>query len=348
MEKKNDNNIFRTIQINNYVKTKKDFIKIKRAQRLTRELYEKINNQKRYDNVLIELKLDNIEINEKQNDIEEKICRICFDHEETENNKLITPCRCKGTQKYIHHNCLMEWININRHNPEKRDFCDICKYKFRISQYGDNMRYNNTLETKLIKQNVRRFFIKYFLILIMSFCISGIDILLIFPSLTILSAGTCNDKCLIRKNFMQITFPQVNSSMQGYYFYVHVSYIISLISTLNLYCNICHFKRKKVLHDRYKDLYRIKMRWSRYSLNVSSLLFSIFFYISLISNTFMLMQMHVVVFFYLILSSEIYIFNHNSIIKQFIQEAYESYLVNRARSFNTQIILNYDSESDTI
>jgi len=39
---------------------------------------------------------------------EEKLCRFCFDEEE-EGNELISPCRCKGGQKWIHLGCLRKW-----------------------------------------------------------------------------------------------------------------------------------------------------------------------------------------------------------------------------------------------
>jgi hypothetical protein len=40
-------------------------------------------------------------------DEEEKICRYCFENEDSEN--LISPCACKGGQKYVHSSCLRRW-----------------------------------------------------------------------------------------------------------------------------------------------------------------------------------------------------------------------------------------------
>ena len=39
----------------------------------------------------------------------ERYCRICFDHEDDEENPLISPCNCTGSQKYIHRKCLKTW-----------------------------------------------------------------------------------------------------------------------------------------------------------------------------------------------------------------------------------------------
>ena len=37
----------------------------------------------------------------------EKMCRYCFDGEE--DGELISPCACKGGQKFVHLNCLRRW-----------------------------------------------------------------------------------------------------------------------------------------------------------------------------------------------------------------------------------------------
>lgn len=59
-----------------------------------------------------------------------KVCRYCFD-DETENNPLIAPCKCKGSAKYIHEDCLNNWISqLIQGNMEKR--CEVCKYVFKL------------------------------------------------------------------------------------------------------------------------------------------------------------------------------------------------------------------------
>ena len=64
------------------------------------------------------------------NEREFRICRICFD-DESELKKLIAPCKCRGTAKYIHEECLNFWINEQvRTNVEAN--CEVCKYKFQF------------------------------------------------------------------------------------------------------------------------------------------------------------------------------------------------------------------------
>ena len=38
-------------------------------------------------------------------------CRICYGEDSNEDNPLICPCICKGSMKYIHYDCLKNWLN---------------------------------------------------------------------------------------------------------------------------------------------------------------------------------------------------------------------------------------------
>ena len=40
-------------------------------------------------------------------DQDERMCRYCFGGEE--DGELISPCDCKGGQKFVHLNCLRRW-----------------------------------------------------------------------------------------------------------------------------------------------------------------------------------------------------------------------------------------------
>uniref|UniRef100_A0A060SZ77 RING-type E3 ubiquitin transferase n=1 Tax=Blastobotrys adeninivorans TaxID=409370 RepID=A0A060SZ77_BLAAD len=58
---------------------------------------------------------------------EEHTCRICRG-EATEEEPLYHPCKCSGSIKYVHQDCLLEWL---RHS-KKKPVCELCKspYKF--------------------------------------------------------------------------------------------------------------------------------------------------------------------------------------------------------------------------
>jgi hypothetical protein len=70
-----------------------------------------------------------------------KICRICYLEEESIDNPLIQPCVCSGSMKYIHLDCLKQWLHtsifvkIDGNNDcyiylYKTPECELCKTKF--------------------------------------------------------------------------------------------------------------------------------------------------------------------------------------------------------------------------
>ena len=64
--------------------------------------------------------------------MDEATCRICFDGPYT-NNPLIYPCRCTGTSKYIHKDCLEHWRNTSHSTTdEHRIHCMECNYAYII------------------------------------------------------------------------------------------------------------------------------------------------------------------------------------------------------------------------
>ena len=58
-------------------------------------------------------------------------CRICFDSNHEERGNLISPCKCSGSQKYIHEECLQRWRD-EEINQANRDSCEICRTNFHI------------------------------------------------------------------------------------------------------------------------------------------------------------------------------------------------------------------------
>ncbi|KAF0695314.1 Aste57867_13873 [Aphanomyces stellatus] len=63
---------------------------------------------------------------------EEEECRVCRGEEEP-HRRLFAPCKCSGSIRYVHSDCLMEWLAIS-----KRDTCDLCSHAFTFRQvYAD-------------------------------------------------------------------------------------------------------------------------------------------------------------------------------------------------------------------
>ena len=79
-------------------------------------------------------------LSEKEsNKTQQLICRICLGDENTDEDPLINPCKCDGTMKHIHIECLREWLKSKRTVKEnyavktycwKQLECELCKVRF--------------------------------------------------------------------------------------------------------------------------------------------------------------------------------------------------------------------------
>ncbi len=72
----------------------------------------------------------------------ERECRICRCGEDTAENPLLSPCRCCGSIKYIHANCMKAWYESKLacyHSGHVTSYvvrgleCELCKYKYSLS-----------------------------------------------------------------------------------------------------------------------------------------------------------------------------------------------------------------------
>lgn len=63
------------------------------------------------------------------------MCRMCLEDDDKCN--LIYPCKCKGSSKYVHKNCLNEWrtTSENTHNFKR---CELCHHEYKIVNITDN------------------------------------------------------------------------------------------------------------------------------------------------------------------------------------------------------------------
>ncbi|KAM0334482.1 hypothetical protein ACHAQA_001511 [Verticillium albo-atrum] len=62
------------------------------------------------------------------NNLDPDTCRICRG-EATPDEPLFYPCKCSGSIKYVHQDCLMEWLS---HSQKKH--CELCKTPFRFTK----------------------------------------------------------------------------------------------------------------------------------------------------------------------------------------------------------------------
>ena len=61
----------------------------------------------------------------------EPSCRICFD-QESPSHQLISPCRCSGSMKFVHEDCLKIWL-LSQEKDLSDSTCDICKSGFKMT-----------------------------------------------------------------------------------------------------------------------------------------------------------------------------------------------------------------------
>ncbi|KAF2360523.1 Zinc finger RING-CH-type [Trinorchestia longiramus] len=57
-------------------------------------------------------------------------CRICHLPEGDGVETLISPCRCSGTMEFIHHGCLMKWLEVSGSRSRQLPTCELCNYQF--------------------------------------------------------------------------------------------------------------------------------------------------------------------------------------------------------------------------
>ncbi|KAI8989990.1 hypothetical protein BDB01DRAFT_894809 [Pilobolus umbonatus] len=65
---------------------------------------------------------------------DQEICRVCRS-ESTPEHPLYHPCRCSGSIRFVHEDCLIEWLSHS-----KKKYCELCEYPFTFSPiYREDM-----------------------------------------------------------------------------------------------------------------------------------------------------------------------------------------------------------------
>lgn len=67
----------------------------------------------------MDLKFKNAILNRQNSSKQSDVicCKICLSEEEP-TNPMISPCSCTGSMKYIHLECLREWLEGKKHMKE--------------------------------------------------------------------------------------------------------------------------------------------------------------------------------------------------------------------------------------
>lgn len=141
----------------------------------------------------------------------ESQCRICYDSSTDDNNKLIQACKCEGSIKHIHEDCLKKWIDENKKNLT----CELCNSPFYVHFF---------FEKKFLPKKYKKLVISMVKSMILSviFCIS-LYILMYF----------------IINNSFDLSNPR-NSVM----FYVIMSLFCVIFLSSLLFCYVNNYKKK--------------------------------------------------------------------------------------------------------
>lgn len=76
-------------------------------------------------------------LREKKQTLGEKpVCYMCFDDENTDENPLIAPCKCRGDTQFVHVGCLRKWHTAEADNQicflsSVDATCSVCKTTFK-------------------------------------------------------------------------------------------------------------------------------------------------------------------------------------------------------------------------
>ncbi|TKR69624.1 hypothetical protein L596_021763 [Steinernema carpocapsae] len=74
-------------------------------------------------------------------------CRICY-AKASDTLPLISPCLCKGTQKFVHNCCVVRFHHVNHRNPL---CCPICKYVYRLEDNEAATGLRRYLSSKFVR-----------------------------------------------------------------------------------------------------------------------------------------------------------------------------------------------------
>lgn len=62
-----------------------------------------------------------------------KTCWICLAKSDDDEDiaEWVKPCRCRGTIKWVHQNCLLRWVDV-KSNQSSKIFCNRCAFEYVI------------------------------------------------------------------------------------------------------------------------------------------------------------------------------------------------------------------------
>ena len=157
------------------------------------------------------------------NIIIEKQCRICLENDNPED--LINPCKCKGTSKYVHKECLNQWRTLSN-NTEAYNKCFECGYTYKMKPHPKKNACNESMSSlcRLLSGNLCLFFMfNFFIIYIITELFELFDTERIIPK-------TLNfDNYLPNQNYVFNCYFIISAVC-----YVFMLFIVGIITFINI------------------------------------------------------------------------------------------------------------------
>lgn len=76
-----------------------------------------------------------------------KICKFCLYDSSNYQGNLISPCKCRGSLKYVHEECLKTFLIIKKHNLDQ-SFCETCKAPIKMYIEYDSYFFPNKFKNE--------------------------------------------------------------------------------------------------------------------------------------------------------------------------------------------------------
>ena len=169
---------------------------------------------------------------------EEKICRICYETDETESI-LISPCACSGTMAYIHDHCLKKWIKIKNISYDNYR-CEQCRKELIMRK----LHPEETFKLMLFYDQHLNYIIEFFFLMIFIYCISfgvySLDKQNNYKTVDILDIH--ENKILLH---MVKNEYGIYDGFNIFYYYSFTIYLLYMSFYLtSIYINLCKINRK--------------------------------------------------------------------------------------------------------
>jgi hypothetical protein len=112
--------------------------------------------------------------------------KVQYISSDPESGRLLRPCKCRGSQKYVHEGCLQEWRHADpRYTRRNYWECPTCKFQYRL----ERMRWSRAIQSTLVQLGLTAF-IMVITVFILGFVADPIINLYFEPAATLSSIAT--------------------------------------------------------------------------------------------------------------------------------------------------------------